>query len=30
MYTKMLDIVYGYRNLLENIDVHIDDSKFKK
>ena len=26
----MLDIVYGYRNLLENIDSYIDDSKYKK
>ena len=26
----MLDIVYGYQNLLENIDSYIDDSKFKK
>ena len=26
----MLDIVYGYQNLLENIDRYIDDSKFKK
>jgi len=26
----MLEIVYGYQNLLENIDAYIDDSKFKK
>ncbi|QCX01340.1 hypothetical protein FGM00_14930 [Aggregatimonas sangjinii] len=26
----MLDIVYGYQNLLENIGCYIDDSKFKK
>ena len=26
----MLEIVYGYQNLLENIDTYIDDSKFKK
>ena len=26
----MLEIVYGYQNLLENIDSYIDDSKFKK
>ncbi len=26
----MLDIVYGYQNLLQNIDRYIDDSKFKK
>ena len=26
----MLDIVYGYQNLLENIDSYIGDSKFKK
>ncbi len=26
----MLEIVYGYQNLLKNIDAHIDDSKFKK
>nr|WP_299073020.1 hypothetical protein [uncultured Allomuricauda sp.] len=26
----MLDIVYGYQNLLENIDSYIDGSKFKK
>ncbi|HEA20914.1 MAG TPA: hypothetical protein ENH87_08340 [Pricia antarctica] len=26
----MLDIVYKYQGLLENIDIYIDDSKFKK
>ena len=26
----MLDIVYKYQGLLENIDSYIDDSKFKK
>jgi hypothetical protein len=26
----MLEIVYGYQNLLKEIDAHIDDSKFKK
>lgn len=26
----MLEIVYGYQNLLENIDTYIDNSKFKK
>jgi len=26
----MLDIVYRYQNLLENIDSYIDESKFKK
>lgn len=26
----MLDIVYGYQNLLENIHRYIDDSKYKK
>ena len=26
----MLDIVYDYRNLLENIETYIDQSKFKK
>lgn len=26
----MLDIVYGYQSLLDNIDTYIEDSKFKK
>jgi len=26
----MLDIVYGYQNLLANIDTYIEESKFKK
>ena len=26
----MLDIIYKYQGLLENIDSYIDDSKFKK
>jgi len=26
----MLDIVYGYQNLLDNIDSYIEASKFKK
>lgn len=26
----MLDIVYGYQSLLNNIDTYIEDSKFKK
>ncbi|MCB9425912.1 MAG: hypothetical protein H6584_02615 [Flavobacteriales bacterium] len=26
----MLDIVFGYQNLLDNIEVFIDNSKFKK
>ncbi len=26
----MLDIIYGYQNILENIDTYIDESKFKK
>lgn len=26
----MLDIVFGYQSLLDNIDIFIDNSKFKK
>jgi len=26
----MLDIIYGYQNLLDNIDTYIEASKFKK
>lgn len=26
----MLDVVYGYQNLLQNIDSYIEDSKYKK
>ncbi|MFH6602812.1 hypothetical protein ACEZ3G_04940 [Maribacter algicola] len=26
----MLDIVYGYQSLLDNIDIYIEGSKFKK
>ncbi len=26
----MLDIIFGYQNLLDNIDTHIEASKFKK
>lgn len=26
----MLDVVYGYKNLLENIETYINQSKFKK
>lgn len=26
----MLDIVYGYQSLLDNINTYIEDSKFKK
>lgn len=26
----MLDIVYGYQSLLDNIDTYIEESKFKK
>jgi hypothetical protein len=26
----MLDLVYGYQNLLDNIATYIEDSKFKK
>jgi len=26
----MLDIVYGYQNLLDNIDTYIEDSIYKK
>jgi len=26
----MLDIIYGYQSLLDNIDTYIENSKFKK